>query len=77
MKIVSKCPFCQKKLRFPVNKGKLLLKCPKCGNQFVFDPNIKKMFKALIEKFKYKFNVYQYKTGLLIKKLWKRKRNST
>ncbi|MDX9701477.1 MAG: hypothetical protein RBU23_00385 [Candidatus Auribacterota bacterium] len=56
MKIVAKCPFCGKKIRFPINKGKLLIRCPKCLNQFVFDPSIKRMTSMLSARLKTLFS---------------------
>ena len=29
-----KCPECSKELRVPKGKGKIAIKCPKCGNKF-------------------------------------------
>jgi glutaredoxin len=32
------CDQCHAKLRVPVNKGKLNITCPECGNKFEFNP---------------------------------------
>jgi DNA-directed RNA polymerase subunit RPC12/RpoP len=63
MRIVSKCPVCSRKMRFPINKGKLLIRCPHCGNQFVFDPDIRRMWKQLMYRLKNSF-------GLIRKRLF-------
>ena len=30
-----KCPTCSQKVRVPKGKGKIAIKCPKCGNKFI------------------------------------------
>jgi len=38
MYLIKPCPTCGKKLRFPINKGKVVVKCV-CGNSFIADPD--------------------------------------
>ena len=38
MHIIKPCPVCGKKLRFPIEKGKIQVKCL-CGYQFIADPD--------------------------------------
>ncbi len=32
---VYKCPICGQKIRIPRGKGKVEIRCPKCGNEFI------------------------------------------
>lgn len=39
---IINCPECDSRLRVPKNKGKISVKCPKCGASFVKDTGSKK-----------------------------------
>jgi hypothetical protein len=41
---IKPCPACGKKLRFPLDKGKLQVKC-ECGNSFTADPDDTALYK--------------------------------
>lgn len=38
MYLIKKCPSCNKKIRFPIDKGKIQVKCS-CGYSFTADPD--------------------------------------
>ncbi len=38
MHLIKRCPSCNKKLRFPIDKGKLQVRCS-CGYKFIVDPD--------------------------------------
>lgn len=44
MHLIKNCPSCGKKLRFPINHGKIKIKCS-CGYQFVADPDNPELYK--------------------------------
>jgi hypothetical protein len=44
MYYIKPCPECGKKLRFPLDKGKLQVKC-ECGNSFTADPDDTSLYK--------------------------------
>ncbi|MCB1194605.1 hypothetical protein KDK77_00325 [bacterium] len=64
MKIVRSCPVCRRKMRFPVNRGKIMITCPHCGNQFIFDPSIRTIFNRL----KAKISLFLYNWSKRIRK---------
>ncbi|MDX1957180.1 MAG: hypothetical protein SFU98_01335 [Leptospiraceae bacterium] len=39
MKYIRSCPNCSKLVRFPLDKGTLLVRCPYCQNSFSVDPD--------------------------------------
>lgn len=45
MYYIKPCPACSKKLRFPLDKGKLQIKC-ECGNSFLADPDDTVLYKS-------------------------------
>lgn len=51
IRIKIKCPVCKKRIRVPINKGKVLVTCPHCVNRFYFGLNIKKQLKKLKNNF--------------------------
>ena len=56
MRVTIRCDTCGQKLRFPVNKGKIRVICPHCGSQFIFNPAIKEILKAIKKLSKDMFN---------------------
>ena len=44
MNFIINCPSCSNKLRFPIDKGKLKVKC-QCGFSFVADPDDTELYK--------------------------------
>ena len=44
MNFIINCPSCSSKLRFPIDKGKLKVKC-QCGYSFVADPDDTKLYR--------------------------------
>lgn len=44
MYLIKICPSCKAKLRFPIDKGTIKVKCP-CGYTFVADPDNTDMYK--------------------------------
>ena len=43
MFLVKLCPACHKKIRFPIDKGKINVKC-QCGYQFTADPDSSELY---------------------------------
>ena len=39
MQYIRSCPSCDSELRFPIDKGTLIIKCPHCNNSFKIDPD--------------------------------------
>ncbi|MCB1159023.1 MAG: hypothetical protein KDK45_16100 [Leptospiraceae bacterium] len=39
MKFIRPCPECGTELRFPLDRGILIIKCPTCSYQFIIDPD--------------------------------------
>ncbi|HOP30889.1 MAG TPA: hypothetical protein P5120_13585 [Spirochaetota bacterium] len=44
MKFIIDCPLCSKSLRFPIDKGKIKIKCS-CGYEVVIDPDDTSLYK--------------------------------
>ena len=44
MNFIITCPSCSNKLRFPIDKGKIKVKC-QCGYFFIADPDDTKLYK--------------------------------
>jgi len=44
MFFIKECPNCKNKIRFPINKGKIIVKC-KCGHSFEANPDDPSLFK--------------------------------
>lgn len=44
MHFIISCPSCSKKLRFPIDKGRIKVKCA-CGYEFIADPDDTELFK--------------------------------
>ena len=44
MHFIQKCPSCRKKIRFPINKGKIKVSCT-CGYSFLVNPDDPETFK--------------------------------
>ncbi|MBE7411755.1 MAG: zinc-ribbon domain-containing protein [Leptospiraceae bacterium] len=39
MNYIRSCPSCDSELRFPIDKGTLTIKCPRCNHSFTIDPD--------------------------------------
>ena len=39
MNYIRSCENCKAELRFPVDRGAILVKCPRCGASFIMDPD--------------------------------------
>ena len=44
MRYIYPCPQCNTELRFPLDRGTLVLKCPTCSHTFVVDPDNTELF---------------------------------
>ncbi len=44
MYLIKTCSSCNRKLRFPIDKGKIQIKCT-CGNQFIANPDDSELYK--------------------------------
>ena len=44
MFLIKSCPRCERKLRFPLDKGKIKVRC-KCGYSFIADPDNPSLYK--------------------------------
>lgn len=44
MYLIKNCPSCNKKIRFPIDKGKIQVKCS-CGYSFAADPDNPELYK--------------------------------
>jgi DNA-directed RNA polymerase subunit RPC12/RpoP len=51
LRYIKPCPECSVELRFPIDRGTLVVKCPNCGHQFWVDPSDPKTFS--VGKFDY------------------------
>jgi hypothetical protein len=45
MRLIKDCPDCGKKLRFPIDRGTIKVKCP-CGFSFTVDPDNTEIYKS-------------------------------
>lgn len=45
MKYIQNCEICRTELRFPLDRGILLIKCPSCNHTFKMDPDDPKTFR--------------------------------
>ncbi|HON77653.1 MAG TPA: hypothetical protein PK544_04120 [Spirochaetota bacterium] len=45
MFLIKKCSRCGKNVRFPLERGKIRVKCP-CGNSFIADPDDPELYKG-------------------------------
>lgn len=45
MQYIRSCPSCSSELRFPIDRGTLIVKCPNCNHSFNFDPDDPSTFK--------------------------------
>ena len=43
MYLIKKCPSCNTKLRFPIDRGKIQVRCS-CGYQFIANPDNSKLY---------------------------------
>jgi hypothetical protein len=45
MFLVKECPACGRKLRFPIERGKLMVRCA-CGHRFLADPDAPSLYEG-------------------------------
>lgn len=43
MRTILPCPRCRTELRIPIDLGKLTVRCPRCYESFLFDPEITRL----------------------------------
>jgi Zn-finger nucleic acid-binding protein len=46
MRYITPCPNCHTELRFPIDRGVLIVKCPVCSNSFQINPDLPEVFKS-------------------------------
>lgn len=46
MRYILPCPRCQTELRIPIDLGKLTVRCPRCYESFLFDPDSTGQYKS-------------------------------
>ncbi|MEM7183508.1 MAG: hypothetical protein AAF518_21550 [Spirochaetota bacterium] len=44
MRYIYPCPQCNTELRFPLDRGTLVIKCPTCSHTFIVDPDNTELF---------------------------------
>lgn len=75
MRYILPCPRCQTELRIPIDLGKLTVRCPRCYESFLFDPdNAGKHGDGYFEKDSKEDNPYRKSS---LETFWNRFRQNT